>query len=414
MGLSISAFLIFVGGTILIGVFGNFLFDKTKVPTPVILIFLGIFLGPITGLIGALQLAPFVPYVGTLALILILFEGGLELDLRSVLLQAKSAAIIGLVTYIITASAIGLISFYLLRYDLQSSVFFSLVLAGTSPAIVLPVLQKMNLGKEASALFSMESVLSEVLTVTFSILAIDVLDPANESGVVAQVYLVAHVIWISLLIAVLSAWLWNWFMPHIERLGLSQMLTLACLCLIYAITHALSGEPAITILLFGLLLENGHYISSNIRKVVPTSLYRFFDFAQISEKRVFTSIFSELTFLVRSFFFVLIGLIIDLRDMTVGLWVAAIIFIFIFYIGRKIVVFLFERLAILPPLTKNIGDLFIPRGLATVVVALIVAERVPTAKALIPISFVIIIGSNLVMTVMMRSRLKPNEVIQAQ
>ena len=74
-----TSFLAVLGGLLALAFVANRLFRLTRVPGVIVLLAVGLLLGPF---FGWLQPAPFRPItdtLGTLALILILFEGGLDL-----------------------------------------------------------------------------------------------------------------------------------------------------------------------------------------------------------------------------------------------------------------------------------------------------------------------------------------------
>jgi Na+:H+ antiporter len=66
---------------LLIGFLADVLFRKTGFPDILFLIFLGIILGPVLGVFSKNNLLPITPYLIELSLIMILFYGGLEMDL---------------------------------------------------------------------------------------------------------------------------------------------------------------------------------------------------------------------------------------------------------------------------------------------------------------------------------------------
>jgi cell volume regulation protein A len=75
-----------IGGVILVGFLANLLFRLTKIPSVLILVALGVVLGPITGWIRSDSLLAIAPYFGAVALLVILFEGGLELEIAHVVI----------------------------------------------------------------------------------------------------------------------------------------------------------------------------------------------------------------------------------------------------------------------------------------------------------------------------------------
>ena len=81
----VSYSFILAGFVILIGFFGNIFFEKTKIPDVIVLLGIGILLGPVSGMVNPGSLHNMAEYVGSLALLVILFEGGTDLDLNRLL-----------------------------------------------------------------------------------------------------------------------------------------------------------------------------------------------------------------------------------------------------------------------------------------------------------------------------------------
>ena len=82
-----------VGLIILVGFLANLLFRITKIPSVLVLIAIGVVLGPVTGWIQHDSLLSIAPYFGAVALLVILFEGGLELEIDHVVRHAPRTAI---------------------------------------------------------------------------------------------------------------------------------------------------------------------------------------------------------------------------------------------------------------------------------------------------------------------------------
>lgn len=85
-----QAFLL-VGVIIGIGFVGSLFFERTRIPDLLSLVVIGILMGPVFGLVDASQLDTMAPYVGALALMIILFEGGLNLDFEKIVTQLVPA-----------------------------------------------------------------------------------------------------------------------------------------------------------------------------------------------------------------------------------------------------------------------------------------------------------------------------------
>jgi len=71
-----------IGAVLILGFIASLIFERTKVPDVIILIFVGMIFGPVLNIVRVEGLiSVLAPYIGTLALIIILFDGGLNLNL---------------------------------------------------------------------------------------------------------------------------------------------------------------------------------------------------------------------------------------------------------------------------------------------------------------------------------------------
>src|SRR3972149_10794315 len=91
-----------LGIIIFIGFFGSVVFQRTRIPDLPVLLFIGILIGPVLHLLDPGQLSGFTPYFATFAMIMILFDGGLGLDLRRILHQFTGAALLTLLAFAVT------------------------------------------------------------------------------------------------------------------------------------------------------------------------------------------------------------------------------------------------------------------------------------------------------------------------
>ena len=138
--MDVSLFAALIGGIIVLGVVGDFLFTKTKIPTPVILMLAGIVLGPVTHILKSDIFLEIAPYFGTFALILILFEGGLDLEFDLAIRQFSSALLLGFLSFALAAAGITALCLILFQMEMTQALLYGFIFGGTSPAVILPVL----------------------------------------------------------------------------------------------------------------------------------------------------------------------------------------------------------------------------------------------------------------------------------
>ena len=76
--------LLVAGVVIFLGVAGEAFFKRTGIPDVAFLMVLGVIIGPILGIIQPNVVIEIVPYFAAIALIIIMFDGGLHLDIKHI------------------------------------------------------------------------------------------------------------------------------------------------------------------------------------------------------------------------------------------------------------------------------------------------------------------------------------------
>lgn len=87
--MEVSFVFLIAGVIILIGFFGGLSFERTKVPDVLALLGIGVFLGPLFRLVDPDSLTHFAEYFGSLALMIILFEGGMGVRMTVLIFPSK-------------------------------------------------------------------------------------------------------------------------------------------------------------------------------------------------------------------------------------------------------------------------------------------------------------------------------------
>jgi NhaP-type Na+/H+ or K+/H+ antiporter len=168
-----------------------------------------------------------------------------------------------------------------------------------------------------------------------------------------------------------------------------QVLTFAAVLLLYSGIHALGGSELFAVMVFGATLAN---------RPDPLNRRTEFGFAirEPDASRQIHSFHSELAFLVRSFFFVLLGAIIEFGGLRKQL-VSSLGILGVLFLARAIAV-QFSRVAWrgATPREREFAVLMIPRGLITAVLALEVVEYKPKELVfLTSLAFAVILFTNL-------------------
>jgi cell volume regulation protein A len=396
--MTVSIAFALIGGVILLGFLANLLFRVTKIPSVLLLISIGVLLGPVTGLVSSNLLIAIAPFFGTLALLIILFEGGLELDIASVIKQAPTATVLALLAFLLTVVSVAVFAFSVLHLSLLNSLLLAAILGANSPAICLPVVSGLSTRKEIKTILKLESALGDVLLIVCVLLLMDVQTSGKQSlpGIALALFLSITVAFVvSVVAGVLLSRLIGWM----GKEPLAYMLTLGFVFLLYFGVEELHGSAALAILMFGMVLENMHTVADRI----GVRLLFFFGINIRAEQFVLQefmkNITAELSFLIRTFFFVYLGLLLDFGTLKLKTALYGLAIVFLLLASR----WLATRLAVRRSLFSS-GELkailfMLPRGLTTAVMAFLPMQQNIAGTEQFPVyAFMSIVLTNLLMT----------------
>jgi potassium/hydrogen antiporter len=276
----------------------------TKIPTVILLLLLGWFLHLFVDFFGIMMpdLNDALPILGTVGLILIVLEGGLELDINKdktkILINSSLSALVPL---LILLFVIG----YVIRFYSGASWVDSLVNAIPfciiSSAIAIPSVQ--NLGKARREFVIYESSLSDIFgVIVFNFMVTNSAINATSIG---------HFLMETVLMLVISMAASIGLAFLIRRIDHSVKFVpiIMMVVLIYVISKEYHLPALIFILIFGLFLNNLDEIKRFpfIQKLNPET----FD----DEVHRFREIVGEFAFLIRTMFFILFGFLIDVQKL---------------------------------------------------------------------------------------------------
>ena len=402
--MSMAQIIAMLGGLLVLAFAANRLSSWTKMPDVVVLLLVGLLFGPVFHLLQPSEFHTITPILGTLALILVLFEGGLELNLRETLHQFPGSLLLATLAYGLSLTAVWLLAWRALHMPARPALLLGAVLGCTSSTVVLPILQQIAASKRVKVTLMLEASWGDVLAV-LTVGALISIPAGGLVGGLAQKLLLQ--IFASVIIAALVGTAWSRLLPHLSEVRYWQVLTLSVVLLLYAATESFGGNGLIAVLAFGLALSNVRRLSGRLGE----SLFGLGLPLETQHERIL-AFHSELSFLVRTFFFVLIGVVVDLKGLGGKLLLTA---------GVIAALFLARWLAvqICRPAWKDFTArdrellaLLLPRGLITVVLALQVLPVLgPDYSFLTSLAFAIILITNLLVVVAgFRSRISETAV----
>jgi cell volume regulation protein A len=326
--MTVAAVFGFIGILLLIGFLADFLFRKTSFPDILILIALGYLIGPVLKIVDPSQIAPYSEIIASLALVVILFSAGLEFGFRKLISGAPRAIPLVLLGVGVSIASITSFAYYLLDWGLLDSLLLGTIVGGTSSAIVVPLISRARVPEQVSTMLSLESALNSPIVIVLALVLIGAMS-SGETGL--QISIIGQDIGIrfglGIGIGIALGFFWLWMLTVLEKDPYNDIATLAIVFLFYFVVEALHGSGVIFALVFGIMLGNGVSIARLLkvkRTIEATTIMRRFH--------------SQISFLIKTFFFIYLGLVISFHQL--GLVVLGVILSLILLFGRYIVVLL--------------------------------------------------------------------------
>lgn len=372
--ISVETVLGLVGIVILVGLAGEAGFKRTGVPSVLFLMGLGILLGPVLGYADASRVALLAPYFGTLALLIILFDGGLNLQFLKVMRETPMALLFSVTVFTGSMLAVAALYVWALQGQWLQGLLLGAILGGTAAAIILPVVSQLTTLREPiRVLVCLDSAFSEVFVVVIALALMGSFgERGGGGGVVREIF---HAFFDALVLAALAGALWARLLTWVAGQTLSYMLTLAAILVLYYVAELVGANGAITILLFGLVLGNMETLAGRLVRPLRVLIGYELDRAKFVLDEFLKRINEELSFLVRTFFYVLLGLIVDLSQLTWTMagWGLA-FFGVIFAVRIAATYSLGAVTGTWSPSERVLISAMMPRGVATAVMAFLPAS----------------------------------------
>jgi cell volume regulation protein A len=379
-----------VGGLLVVAFLANKVFRLTRIPDVVLLMGLGVLLGPVSHLVDAHRFSQATSLLGTLAIILVLFEGGLELDLGDTLRHFPGSLLLAMLAFAFSGALVGLIVSRALQLPLVDGLLVGAALGCTSSTVVLPVLQQLTVSEAVKATLMLEASWGDVLAVLTVGLLLGIKDQPNHvaAGLLHSVILQVGV---ALLFAVSVGICWSRLLHFLSDQRFWQVLTFSIVLVLYGGMEALGANGLIAVLAFGLTL-------SNFPGIDPGLGFSHLTTHTVESQQALLTFHSELAFLVRTFFFVLIGAIAQLGTFREHPLLMA---------GTLGAIFAARWLAIhssrwawreIDATGREVILWMLPRGLITVVLAIQITEARGAALSFLPgLAFAVILATNLLL-----------------
>jgi len=357
--MDVAIVVLFLGVLIFLGNVFNKVFALTKIPDLLILICIGILAGPVFGFISPSEFGIAGPIFTAVTLAVILFEGGLHLKVGTIKSAFRGTIELTLISFIATMLITAGILIYMHVLEPLPALMLGAAIGGTSSAVVIPMIEYLRLDSNSHAILALESAITDVLCIVVLLTLLDVYILGELNVPYVTIRLVSSFL-ISAVLGIIGGIAWSVLYPRLKTIK-SIFLTPAFLFIIYGIVTLLGFSGAIAALTFGITL--GNLESFSITKLLPAT-----HVSQVTLTPHEVTFLSQLVQLLKTFFFIYIGLSIILTDtdaLVIGLGITLVLFAI-----RILIVHSFIPKSV-PVWDASIMAVMIPKGLAAAVLAAI-------------------------------------------
>lgn len=341
--------------------FAHFLsvqFRKTNIPDVLVLMLAGILIGPVLGIATPEDFGKIGSLIATIALVVILFDGGTSLNLGVLGRSLKTTGVLSILCFMLTAAIVVLLGIYLLDLSPLAATLLGVTLGGTSSAVVIPMAVSLGLSEKTATVVVLESSITDVLCIVgvFALLQVYTqgsIEPGRLAGGVLSSLFIAAVF------GVLGGIGWLMVLGRVRDFPNTISSTLAYVFIVYGATEGLGFSGAIAALALGVTLTNFekfglHRLQRIDQHIVPLNEMDF----------VF---YREAVFLLKTYFFVYLG--VSIRFGEFYLAVVAVIMVLLIYAMRMVL----TRFVLHGPgyslRDAAITSMLAPKGLAAAVLA---------------------------------------------
>lgn len=375
------------------GFFAEFIFKKFRIPDVLFLSLLGIVLGPhVLDYVDVSTLADIAPIFTTFALLFILYEGSFNIDLAAFASGVSKGFFLSILNF--TVSTILILAVMMLAgYSFMTALLVGVILGGISSSFVIPIIKHMKIKPDTYSVLTLESAFTDVFCIVFAITILEIIVAKSASFQLTLINLTTLFATAGF-VGILGGILWIFLVVRLFREHKSYMVTLAYLLLLFVITEYLGGNGAIAALFFGLVLRNSKQLTRIVASVKNKESQDHYEGIAVTTKNE-QFFYTQLSFFLKTFFFVYIGLLLDFTDMQVVI-LGSIITVVIMG-GRMVSSFLTRTYE---PFDRKLINAIFARGLAAAaVVQISIQLGVPYAQTISKIVYFVIAASILLSSI---------------
>ena len=339
----------------------KWVFIHTKIPDLLILILLGFLIGPVFGVVETSAFGKVGPLLSTVALIVILYEGGIRLHAKDLITSSLPALGLSLLGFLLVTVVASLIAWIFTR-DLALALLFGAGIGSTSSAIVIPTVKYLSVSDKTRTILSLESAFTDVLAIVIFLVLLDAALQGEFSLNQLLIGIGPNTV-NAIMVGCLSGVFWSFLKKFFVFLIDIKFSGEAWALLSYGTLEMMGLNGAMGVLALGFTLGN--------LDLLPSFMKGFLNRKPMS--RMDLELLEEITFLLKTTFFIFLGMQIQFSNFTVIFFSTIItILIFVLRYFTVLIVMSEKRYSRMDAMTTFAMG---PRGLACAVLATLPLQK---------------------------------------
>jgi cell volume regulation protein A len=326
---SVGQLLVVVAGLLLIGALGEFIFARTGIPDVVWLVLAGILAGPVFEIVSPKVLEPAVPFFGAIALTIILSSGASRLRLTEVAAAAPRALLLSFVGFVFSLAAIYGYFWTLTELEFVKPapplfwILAGAIVGGSSSLILMPTLAGAKVEPRIARLVEVESSGTDAFCIVMTMVLIDLL-VTGSTDLSRPFVALTREIGLGVVFGMVAAAMLIPAIPALRDKPHGYTVFLSAELILYALTDLANGNGAMAVVTSALATGNA---STLVPKIIPGARPEAFIATEVSKVMQ-----DQMTFLIKSFFFVLIGLMFPSSPRLIALGALGAVILLLFRI----------------------------------------------------------------------------------
>ena len=298
------------------------IFSRKRIPDVLFLIIIGLLIGPVFHWISPESLGNAGSLFSGITLVTILFESGTQLRFSALKDSFTGALKLTALNFILSALIIWLVGWLTLNLEPIVSMILGCMLGGTASAVVIPIVRQMHLSEKPAIMLILEAAIGNVFSIVLALALMQAIQSRHvEFGAILGDIFSSFIL--ATVMGLLGAIFWAMILDKVRNIKYSILTTPAFVFIIYGLNEWMGFSGAIAALAFGIGL-------ANIDSIYNAWLKKFVKKVPVNLNETERSLFSELVLLLKTFFFIYVGISIQLthwQPIVIGMGISILLFI---------------------------------------------------------------------------------------